>query len=321
VVPITNDSTSVNTTTHSNMTIMCPDCDHVYNISDDNSPLVPPPTSPMPSSPEIAPIIPDITPMPTPVVVAPVQTTNCPPNSFSRNNVCYCFAGYEGPNGGPCIPCYACTSVVSFTVTLSMSLSEFDEVTRAIYVEGVAETLSLAESMVRIGTVSENSAARRLLASTIAVETIATVPSDRAESSAAAATFEKLNNVFTSSGISVGSVSDKIIVAAETSSNDPAPRQPYDATSTVTILVVCTAASSSLLFALCIFKTGKYMRISRRNNSTDNETHETSYTRGTSMMLRGQPPIQASLQVGIFFENMQNTATVRNFPSRHDGNV
>ena len=151
----------------------------------------------------------------------------------------------------------------------------------------------------------------RLLASTITVETIATVPSNRAASAAASITFEKLNNALASSGISVGAVSDKTVIPAEMlSTKDPAPHQFYDSASTLTILVVCSMTAFGLCCALGIYKTGRCCNID--NINTTENTRQLVYVRGNSLSTG-----QSSLQVAGFVEKMQTQANVqRSFDER-----
>ena len=100
-------------------------------------------------------------------------------------------------------------STVTFTATLLISLVEFDSTKREQYVAGVAQVLSVPVSSVSIGTVTENvSRRRRLLATTIDVETIVTVPSEDTGSVAAAATTENLNGELESNGMTTDGVNE-----------------------------------------------------------------------------------------------------------------
>jgi hypothetical protein len=192
-------------------------------------------------------------------------------------------------------------------VTLSMTITEFDTGTRALYLKGVAKTLSVQVSSIFIASVSERTASRRLLASTIAVETIATVPSDRATTAAASATFENLNRVFSSSGISVGSVSGKSVLRPDVTAtvSEPLPRQPYDAASTITISVICAIAVTSLCVAGCLYKTGVCRCCSGTNRDID--------TRRLGSYIRPAPvdANSATLQVASFVEDMQHSSHLR----------
>jgi hypothetical protein len=91
-----------------------------------------------------------------------------------------------------------------------MSLVEFDSTKREQYVAGVAQVLSVPVSSVSIGTVTENVSRRRrrLLATTIDVETIVTVPSEDTGSVAAAATTENLNGELESDGMTTDGVNE-----------------------------------------------------------------------------------------------------------------
>jgi hypothetical protein len=108
----------------------------------------------------------------------------CPANSESSTGsvLCYCSAGFTGIDGGPCEACSDCTSAVTFTVTLAMSIADFGSSEREAYVNGVAEAVSVASSTVAIASVTEHFTRRRLLASTLEVETTVTVSQDKAVS-------------------------------------------------------------------------------------------------------------------------------------------
>ena len=95
----------------------------------------------------------------------------CPANSESSSGslLCYCSAGFTGNDGGPCDACSDCTSVVTFTANLAMSIAEFSTSSREAYVDGVAEALNVASSSVAIASVAEQYTRRRLHASALAV--------------------------------------------------------------------------------------------------------------------------------------------------------
>ena len=101
----------------------------------------------------------------------------CPANSGSAAGraLCYCSVDFTGVDGGPCDACSDCTSTVTFTATLAMTLDDFSTARRDAYVAGVAQALSLAASSVAIASVTEHLARRRLLAASLAVDTTVTV--------------------------------------------------------------------------------------------------------------------------------------------------
>jgi len=104
-------------------------------------------------------------------------------------------------------------STISFTTSLVMSLVEFDSTKRDEYRTGIAQALSIPVSSVTIGDVTETvvrrrllSIGRRILTTSIEVETIATVPSEDADSVSAAVTNEDINGALASSGMAIESV-------------------------------------------------------------------------------------------------------------------
>jgi hypothetical protein len=163
------------------------------------------PTTAVPSEPPVPVVCPEN------AVSVPREDT-ADSRSVPGADTCYCSVGFTGPPTGPCTACSDCISVVTFAVTLSMTLVEFDTATREAYVTGVAQSLALARSDVSIGTVMElRLPGRRLLASAIEVKTIATVPKSMAASVAASAVFENLSRSLVLLGIPVGAVSTKTV--------------------------------------------------------------------------------------------------------------
>ena len=102
-----------------------------------------------------------------------------------------------------------------------MTLEAFDDAKRVVYVAGVAQSLSLAPSAVDIASVTQQFSGRRrrrLLAESVAVETVVTVSKEQASTVAAATTVANLNAALASSGISVGDLSARQIGSASTGS-------------------------------------------------------------------------------------------------------
>jgi hypothetical protein len=89
---------------------------------------------------------------------------------------------------------------------MAMSLTAFDSTKRNEYVAGVAQALSVPVDRVAIGSVTETVSRRRLLTTTIEVETVATVPIGDAESVASAVTSENINSALESAGMAVQEV-------------------------------------------------------------------------------------------------------------------
>jgi hypothetical protein len=88
---------------------------------------------------------------------------------------CACDAGYTGPDGGACVVCFDCDSVVTFTATVAISRAEFTADKQDAYVVGVAQALSVAPTRVAIVSITDQSSRRRLLAASVAVSTEVTV--------------------------------------------------------------------------------------------------------------------------------------------------
>ncbi|KAJ1474415.1 hypothetical protein T484DRAFT_3264942 [Baffinella frigidus] len=155
----------------------------------------------------------------------------CPSHSTSAAGSdeltdCACDAGYTGPDGGACAACSDCDTVVTFTATVAMSRAEFSADKQVAYVAGVAQALSVVPSRVAIASITDQSTRRQLLAASIAVSTIATVPKDKAAGVATAATAENLNRALASSGISVGAISSPKIPGPVADTSTPATFAP-----------------------------------------------------------------------------------------------
>lgn len=116
-------------------------------------------------------------------------STPCPTNSESPTgntllSNCRCKNGFSGPAGGECTAIYSRKRVTYF-VTLAMTAAEFDTTKRNAYIAATARSFSLPVESVSIGTVTEIRG-RRLLETSIEVETIIEVPWDVADQQAAA---------------------------------------------------------------------------------------------------------------------------------------
>jgi hypothetical protein len=98
-----------------------------------------------------------------------------------------------------------------------MSRAEFvAEAVSAAYISGVATALSVAETDVSIDSVVEQSTGRRrkLLLTSVVVETSVIVSAEQAEAVAGRITTDNLNSALSSAGIVVGEVSIILTVAA-----------------------------------------------------------------------------------------------------------
>jgi hypothetical protein len=103
------------------------------------------------------------------------------------------------------------TATVTFVATLQMTAAEFNSTQQILYKTGVAATLGVSIHAVVIGSVTEIVARRRLLATTIEVETIVTVPAEDAEAVSQAATSENLNTALEGGGIVVEEMSAPVV--------------------------------------------------------------------------------------------------------------
>jgi hypothetical protein len=198
-------------------------------------------------------------------VVGTAACETCPVNSGSSSGsaLCYCLTGFPGIDGGPCDACSDCTSAVTFTATLAMTLTEFSTAKRDAYMNGVAKALSVVPSSVAIALVTEQFTRRRLLASNLLVTTTVTVPQEKASSVAIAATSENLNAALASSDISVGAVSARTVAAVPASSGDQSSTTPgTGGGNKVVIIAVAVAVVLVLGAGVCI--------LVRRRNSTVN---------------------------------------------------
>ena len=117
-------------------------------------------------------------------------------------------------------------STVTFTATLQMTLVEFNTTVREAYTTGVALAFSTQVSNVVIGTVTEVVTRRRLLATSIDVETIVTVPSTQAETLANSTTIETLGNELETVGIPVGDVSAPVVETVLPQTTSPPTTSP-----------------------------------------------------------------------------------------------
>jgi len=106
--------------------------------------------------------------------------------------------------------CVAAVSAITFSVRLQMGQAEFEaEATKAAYISGVATALHVVETSVSIESVDEQSTGRRrkLLLTSVVVETRVFVSTDQAEAVTGRITIDKLNSALSSAGIFVDEVS------------------------------------------------------------------------------------------------------------------
>jgi hypothetical protein len=193
---------------------------------------------------------------------------------------CFCPFGYTTlVDQGPCVPCppdgvqdasealwtrgvncaVTYMSVVSFTATLEVPLTEFDA-RRAEVTSAVAETLWVPVDAVAVAQASDGGAAdgdgaRRLLgpASSVNVQSTVTVPTADAAFVVNAATSEGLTRVLAArTGLRVATVSaaESAAVAAPANPDAPASTPAEDASSSSSLAVPAIAVSATLLVAV-----------------------------------------------------------------------
>ena len=134
-----------------------------------------------------------------------------------------------------------CSSTVSFTVSLAMTSAEFTTIKQGEYKESVATAIGIPETSVVIVSIVEIQALRRLLSSSIAVETSATVPGVNAQAVSNAASSGSITTQLASAGMTATGVSKPTIVDTST----PTPSAGITA---VQIILIVTA---SVLFSTC----------------------------------------------------------------------
>ena len=125
------------------------------------------------------------------------------------------------------------SSKITFVASLLVSSSTFTPDIQNKFKGGVAGILMVDISRISIASVKEVQAGRRLLATSIEVETVGVVPTENSQAASEGVTSENLNNELASSGISVGPVSQPVVekespesTAVETTSPTPASVEP-----------------------------------------------------------------------------------------------
>jgi hypothetical protein len=181
-------------------------------------------------------------------VVVAMSPTTCLPCQANRSaatgsSECYCSPGF---NGSLCHACSACTKKVVFSVTLDMTDTEFDAVKRAVYLMGVSSSLKLAPSSVNIsGTRPNRSFQRRLLSTTLTVDTVALIPVRRESAVAGLVTPENIGTILARMGLVVLSVSPPTMsVPLPTTRHTPTTRE-------FPTWFVISIAGAGLLVLLC----------------------------------------------------------------------
>lgn len=155
---------------------------------------------------------------------------------------------------------------VTFKATLSMSSAAFTADKQRVYLQGVANALAVSISDMSIGEIIEIQVRRRLLATSIEVETIALVPEENAQSVSSSVTSENINAQLASAGMGVQAISPPVmeIVIPETVEPEPTDTQPiyacgagkyssFDKSTCVTCPSgMYSTATNALSFSTCI---------------------------------------------------------------------
>ncbi|KAJ1466095.1 hypothetical protein T484DRAFT_1756919 [Baffinella frigidus] len=204
------------------------------------------------------------TPSTTPVPSSQ-EEIECPENSeiVSNRSLCYCSVGFTGPVGGPCESCSDCISIVVFTTTLYMNMSEFTLSASGNYRKGVAEALGVNLNAVEIQSPTERIIHdRRLLGLMLLVETAVSVPTDRVSSVAGAVTqanFEtsafftqfEISSVSTTNIVSVPSVTRASLTVLETTPR-ASPTVLETTPGPISIYMLAVIAGSGVIVLMCI---------------------------------------------------------------------
>jgi hypothetical protein len=117
----------------------------------------------------------------TPVVTQTPGPT-CPEHSEQvlPDMKCACIPGFTGQETGPCDRCSNCIATLEFTVVLSIERESFTSAVSDTYRMGVAQTLQVTLQSVAIVLMPpEYGQSRRLLTTTVAVQTSVTIPRAR----------------------------------------------------------------------------------------------------------------------------------------------
>ena len=214
----------------------------------------------------------DITKKPTIRNHSESACASCPINTIlvisGTDNItyCYCATGYGGVNGSVCgndatnVTTIEHTNVnmstLKFTSTLNMEVIDFNQSQRKVYVAGVARALGIEPKRVIITTVRDTTwSSRRLLASTVVVETTVRVPKEQAITVAESATPANINTQLASSGITVEAVSVVTITEEEPSESSSMSREELrqflPAPIPIALEMALTVLSMILFMLLC----------------------------------------------------------------------
>ena len=152
-----------------------------------------------------------------------------PSASHSWDN-CTCFPGVERG---------ACSAIIQFTVTLAMTIQEFDIENKTLYIAIVANSLSTPITSVYIDVVSENTPSRRLLRYRSSVRTHVIVQNIRALSSLVRAT--QIRSNLDQNGLEVEEIEEATVVYIHEEEEEDGPDN--------TMLVI-------LILSLCVIIVG-----------------------------------------------------------------
>ena len=182
-------------------------------------------------------------------------------SSTSELDHCTCHIGYTRDQ---------CTAVLTFTVTLAMTKAEFDATMQTKYIEALTNALSIPTTSLYISSIDDTTSARRLLGSTINVETTIHVPGDMADRIA-----EDATSTFVISSLgSVGITSSQVSVIIITRTN----KEP-ETDNAVFVIIASVAGGLILLgitgFILVRVSENHYAQVPRSDQSG---TYPTSFS-------------------------------------------
>lgn len=194
--------------------------------------------------------------------------TGCPANS---NNAmegsesaadCVCDAGFQRESDeadANCVPEPEPTATVSMSVVLEISESSFTAALRTKFVEGLASALKVEASAVSIVGVSEEAAARRRLlaaGASIAVDTSVTVAATEADTVAARATQQNINEELatTMPEVGVGAVSTPVTPSTSSTTTPSTATADETTTDDNSIILIVLGISLFLFigFVVCL---------------------------------------------------------------------
>jgi Tyrosine-protein kinase ephrin type A/B receptor-like len=193
---------------------------------------------------------------------------------------CSCPTGYTGANTN-CIRITTPTPIVAtttptptemsvvFTATILMGKDAFIPTLRTTYVSVVASALKVADSAVKITSVTEQTLRRRLLAQTIAVETTVNVTPEQLAYVTSAVTYDNLRRKLATGNIQLSDVSTvrRVVDNPQTTNTQAVETTPTSVAQTIPTEVIA-AVVGAIAVLVWIF------RFKRRNRRREEYNHD-----------------------------------------------